>query len=145
MEEPEPSVLWTEMERRRADLRVSAEGTANTRTRKKIKSGMMVEPEVYDRLDVRLRWVRGDARRAAIRGVKPRPLEGQPEAIPGRRLRRFEVAALYNRIGAMLADSSDEVDPAVLVEAERLALETMERLRREKEADRSGSNGAKPS
>lgn len=143
-DEPPPSLLFVEMERRREDptINLPAEGTANWRTRRKIRLGVIVEDDVYRRLDTRLKWVAGDAKRAAVKDIPPRPVEGSPQALPVRRLRRLEVAAMFGRVSAMLADSPDDVDPAVLTEAERLAQKALEELERQARSRDAESNGA---
>ena len=147
-DEPTPSPLWVEMDRRRRNPHINLRmiALANDRTIAKIKRGGILRgsrgSEVYERIDHLLQWHLGDAERCAHTGVSPVPLESVRE---NRRTRTLEVAAMLTRASAKISHSPDDVDQADLDEAERLARKILEDRERRRQDDQTGSTGGQRS
>ncbi len=78
MTDPDPtSPLWDAIKDRAAELGIPVEALAASNTRTKLKRGTQCAPYVYENIDKRLGWVRGDAARCFRDGTPPRPVEGE--------------------------------------------------------------------
>lgn len=111
-------VLFEAFEQRRRELNLHAEGVVSSKTRAKIRQGQSLDDATYVKIDRKLGWKIGSAKRAAQDGIWPELEPTDP----------LDRTGLMHTVGEVTLAAAG-VPPAAIREADDLAQQLLLKLR----------------